>query len=42
MGFKTFKEYPKKSTAVEKCSSIFQDFHLILDKCNTITVESLE
>ena len=42
VGFNTLKEYVKKWTAVEKSSSSFQDFHLILDKCNTITTELLE
>ena len=38
----TLKEYAKKWTAVEKGPSSFQDFHFILDKCNTITAELLE
>ena len=36
------KEYAKEWTAVEKCSSSFQSFHFIFDKCNTITTELLE
>ena len=40
--FNTLKEYAKKRTAVEKGPSSFQNFYLILDKCNTITAESLE
>ena len=42
VGFKTLKEYAKKWTAVEKGQSSFQNFYLILDKCNTITAELLE
>ena len=41
-GFKNVKEYTKDWTAVEKRPSSFQNFHLILDKCNTITAELLE
>ena len=33
---------PKKWTAVEYGSSSFQNFHLILDKCNTITAKLSE
>ena len=42
VGFKTLKEYAKNWTAVDKGQSSFQNFHLILDKCNTITAELLE
>lgn len=42
MGFKTLKERTKKCTAVKKGPSSFQNFYLILDKCNKITAESLE
>ena len=42
MGFKTLKERTKKYTAVKKGPSSFQNFYLILDKCNKITAESLE
>ena len=42
MGFKTLKEYAKKWTAVEKGSSSFQKFHLIVRKCNTTAAELLE
>ena len=42
VGFKTYKEYAKKWTAVEKGQSSFQNLHLILDKCNTIIAELLE
>ena len=42
VGFKTLKEYAKKWTAVEKGSSSFQNFHLIVGKCNTATAELLE
>ena len=38
MGFKTLREHSQKWTAVQKG----QNFHLILDKCNTITGELLE
>ena len=38
----TLKEYAKKWTAAEKGPSSPQNFHLILDKCNTITAELLE
>ena len=38
MGFKTLREHSQKWTAVQKG----QNFHLILDKCNTITAELLE
>ena len=41
-GFKNVKEYTEDWTAVEKRPSSFQNFHLILDKCNTITAELLE
>ena len=41
-GVNTLKEYAKKCTAFEKGPSSFQTFHLIFDKCNTITAESLE
>ena len=40
--FTTLKEYAKKWTAVEKCPSSCQNFHLIFDKCKTITSEFLE
>ena len=42
VGFKTLKEYAKKWTAVEKGPSSFQNFHLILDKWNTITADLVE
>ena len=38
MGFKTLREHSQKWTTVQKG----QNFHLILDKCNTITAELLE
>ena len=34
VGFKTFKEYAKNWTAVEKGPSSFQNFHLNFDKCS--------
>ena len=34
VGFKTFKEYDKNWTAVEKGPSSFQNFHLNFDKCS--------
>ena len=39
VGFNALKEYAKKWAAVEKGSSSFQNFYLILDKCITITAE---
>ena len=39
VGFKTLKEHARKWTAVK---NFFQNLHLILDKCNTITAKSLE
>ena len=42
VSFKSLKEYTTKWTAVEKGPASFQNFHLILDKCNTITAESLQ
>ena len=42
MSFETPKEQTIKWTVVEKGSSSFQNFHLVLGKCNIVTANSFE